>query len=389
MRETIKDRRTRAQLLQSEENLQSLADSRVVDEQPIVVSQPITTAVEADLGKKPSVVESNRKNKRKNNRRGLAGPAAILAAGAVAAAFIFSGGLKVETTNIYSVDPTAGPSVPGLESGTPSPSGAEGTPGPSGMASPDASASVAPSASPLASTEALASQNEGAKMSNAVSVPEVISGSMVREVRAGGQSPMFTEGQWFLPVYDLTQEGKAQNYRGIGPWYPVAFENVDPNAAVLTTHGNVGELVVSGRAGGNVMVAFMQLDAHQHDGAWGTDPATGRFMQNPKWEMQYNFHSLQPLEEIQVVNPDTGNNLLWPDGSPVIYRANEQGIAAFEIPATSGNDVRVGFVFKMPAQGIGQQPPEVKIERGPNDNPKQKGENPLPKTVLKPIVTEK
>lgn len=251
-------------------------------------------------------------------------------------------------------------------------------------ASPDASLSAVPS---VLSTEAPIS-GEGAHIANAVPVPEVISGSMVRELRLGGTGQMYSEGQWFHPVYDLTQEGKDKDYRGIGPWYPVAFENVDEGAAVLTTHGNVGELVVSGRKGGKVMVAVMQLDAHQHDGAWGTDPATGRFEQNPKWEMQYNFHSLQPLEEIWVVDPDTGNNLLWTDGSPVLYRANEQGIAAFEIPATKGNDVRVGFVFNMPAQGEGEQAPEVKIERGPNDNPKNKGENPLPTTVLKPVVPE-
>ena len=42
----------------------------------------------------------------------------------------------------------------------------------------------------------------------------------------------------------------------------------------------------------------------------------------------------------------------------------------------------------MPAQGNGGQPTEVKIERGPNDNPSLKGENPLPSSVLKPVVPE-
>ena len=232
-------------------------------------------------------------------------------------------------------------------------------------------------------------EGEGQVIAKAIAVPSVISGSMVRELRDGGVNPMYKEGEWFHPVYDLTQEGKAANYRGIGPWYPVAFENVDPNAAVLTSHGNVGEVIVSGRDGGKIMVAFMQLDKHQHEGAWGTDPKTGKFMQSDKWEMQYNFHSLAPLQELWVVDPDTGANLLWPDGSPVIYRANEQGIAAFAIPATKGNDVRVGFVFEMPAQGNKIQAPEVKIERGPNDRPGLTGENPLPDSVLKPMVSEK
>lgn len=248
------------------------------------------------------------------------------------------------------------------------------------------SASTPPSANP----DTLSGLEAG-QLARPIPVPGVISGSMVRELKLlnGETIPMYSEGEWFHPVYDPTQEGQAQNYRGIGPWYPVAYENVDSNAAILTTHGNVGELVVSGRDGGRVMVAFMQLDKHQKEGAWGTDPKTGRFMQNPAWEMQYNFHSLAPLEEIWVVDPDTGKNLTWSDGSPVIYRANEEGIAAFAIPETKGNDVRVGFVFTMPAQGKGVQPPEVKIERGPNDNPGKTGENPLPDSVLKPMVPEK
>lgn len=238
-------------------------------------------------------------------------------------------------------------------------------------------------------------EGEGRALARAVPVPSVISGSMVRELREGGANPMYQEGEWFHPVYDITQEGKEANYRGIGPWYPVAFENIDPDAAALTTHGNVGELVVSGKNGGKVMVAFMQLDKHQKEGAWGTNPVTRRFERNDAWIMQYNLHGLDPLAEIFLIDPDTGANLLWPGGSPVIYRANEQGIAAFAIPETHGNDVRAGFVFKMPAQVKGVQAPEVKIERGPNDRPGLTGENPLPDSVLipdsvlKPMITEK
>jgi len=222
-----------------------------------------------------------------------------------------------------------------------------------------------------------------------IPVPSVISGDMVREVRDGGKNKLFTEGQWFHPVYDIGAETAANDYRGIGPWYPVAFANIDANAAQLTTHGNVGELVISTKNGGKVMIAVMQLDKHQTDGAWGTDPNTGKFMQNRQWAMQYNFHSLQPNQEIFVVDPDTGNQLTWPDGSPVIYRANEQGIAAFAIPKTHGNDVRVGFVFTVPAQDSGVQASEIKFERGPNDRPGKTGENPLPETILKPMVSEK
>jgi len=58
---------------------------------------------------------------------------------------------------------------------------------------------------------------------------------------------------------------------GIGPHYPIAFENIDPNAANISTHGNVGEIIVVSDKGGMVMVAFMQESAHQKDGAWATD----------------------------------------------------------------------------------------------------------------------
>ncbi|MCL4353625.1 hypothetical protein M1615_04140 [Patescibacteria group bacterium] len=229
------------------------------------------------------------------------------------------------------------------------------------------------------------------QLAKPIPVPLVISGDMVRSLTRDGRFPRYQEGRWMLPAYDETEADAAHNWRGVGPRYPFAFENIDPDAAALTTHGNVGELIVTSRRGGRVMVAVMQLDKHQKEGAWGKDPKTGRFEQNSAWEMQYNFHGLKPGEEIWVVDPDTGKILTWPDGSPVIYRANEQGIAAFEIPATHGNhDVRVGFVFNMPAQGNGMQPTEVKIERGPNDHPELKGENPLPRNeVIKPRVAEK
>lgn len=247
----------------------------------------------------------------------------------------------------------------------------------------------AASTSEIANSTSASVEGEGPVMARAVPVPEAISGDMVRAVREDGVHQMFEEGTWFHPVYDPAQADKAHDYRGIGPWYPVAYEILDSDAAVLTTHGNVGELVISGRKGGHVMVAFMQLDKHQTEGAWGTDQATGRFVRNDKWAMQYNFHGLNPLQEIWVVDPDTGRVLSWPGESPVLYRANEQGIAAFAIPKTNGQDVRVGFVFKMNAAIEGVQPPEVKIERGPNDRPELKGENPLPDSVKKPMVAEK
>jgi len=61
-----------------------------------------------------------------------------------------------------------------------------------------------------------------------------------------------------------------------------------------------------------------------------------------------------------VVDPDTGKQLFWPDGSPVVYRANELGIASFEVPATCGEcgiggDVRFGLMFENAASIPGTQ----------------------------------
>lgn len=188
------------------------------------------------------------------------------------------------------------------------------------------------------------------------------------------------QGVWFNPIYDKFEADQAHDWRGIGPHYPVVFDNLGDNAASLTAHNSVGELVIQAVNGGKVMIGFMQENAHQKDGAYDDKGVKGN------WEMQYTFKSVPQGTTFEVVDPDTGKQMLWPDGSPVVYLPSKNGDASFEIPATNGNDVRVGFVITIPAPDPGTQVPEMKIERGPNNKPQLKGENPLPKAIIKPLV---
>jgi hypothetical protein len=185
-------------------------------------------------------------------------------------------------------------------------------------------------------------------------------------------------------IYDQFQADQAHDWRGIGPHYPVAFSNIDSNAAILETHGNPGEAIIRANQGGRVAVSFYQEQAHQKDGAWGHD-ASGNVVLNKDWNMQYTLHGLQANQDIWVVDPDTGRQMLWPDGTtPVVYKANEFGTASFQVPCANG-DVRFQLVLQM-FNTPGIQAQEIKIERGPNDHPELKGENPLPGGVVKPAV---
>jgi len=209
--------------------------------------------------------------------------------------------------------------------------------------------------------------------------------SNLDQIQFANLNSNFPQGQWINPDYNPAEADAAHNWEGIGPHYPEAFKNIDQDAAHLSTHGNVGETVVVSDKGGKVMVAFMQENNHQKDGDWGTDQ-NGNMVKDNVDDMQYTFHSLIPNEQILVVDPDTGKQLSWPDGSPVIYTANSLGIAAFDLPATIGKDVRVAFIFYMPAQVPGVNPQEVLIQRGANNHPENRGVNPLPVTVIKPEI---
>jgi hypothetical protein len=211
----------------------------------------------------------------------------------------------------------------------------------------------------------------------AIPVPRNLS-----EIKVANLGNGFKEGQWFHPVYNSLKADLAHNWEGIGPHYPVAFSNIDRDAAQLISHSNVGELIVKAKNGGKVQINFMQIDQYQTDGAWGQD-ANGNTVQNRNWAMQYTFKGVPHGMEFHMVDPDTGAPLTWEDGKEVVYTASDLGDFSFEMPKTYGNDVRVGIVFNMPAARSGEQAFEMKIERGPNDHPELKGENPLPGSVIK------
>ena len=275
------------------------------------------------------------------------------------------------------------PSTEGLGAGaaasmtpaTPRSSEAAGTPRSSEAAglqsvAPDANASIAPLESPVT----LENQALGKDLVVPVPVPTDLS---QLQYYIPSEAP---QGVWFNPIYDKFEADQAHNWRGIGPHYPVVFDNLGDSAATLTAHNSVGELVIQAVNGGKVMIGFMQENAHQKDGAYDDKGVKGN------WEMQYTFKSVPQGTTFEVIDPDTGKQMLWPDGSPVVYGPSINGDASFEIPATNGNDVRVGFIINIPAPLPGTQVPEMKIERGPNNHPELKGENPLPKAVIKPLV---
>lgn len=318
-------------------------------------------------------VDHRRATRRANTATGAAVAAALLA--------IFEGGVLLDGA----VKPVAIVSSQdgGIPSNQPSGSFDIGTPSPAastaGIES-QAPASQAPveSQAPI-SPDNLANNNEMG--SDGVKIPVL---SNIKQLQAfePGNAP---QGRWFNPIYDPFEADAAHEWRGIGPWYPVAVKNVDADAAKFLTHGTVGEMIVQANRGGRVEVAFWQIDAYQSDGAWGHD-ASGRIVHNPDWAMQYTFKNAPQGTEFHIVNADTGEALTWPDGTPVIYLPSKYGDFSFEVPKTNGKDVRVGIAFNMPAAISGEQPLEIKIERGPNDHPNLTGENPLPEGVINPMV---
>jgi hypothetical protein len=251
------------------------------------------------------------------------------------------------------------------------------------------SATALITAVPTQGPDASASSNEnlGEQIANPIAIPQLISGDMVRSLQGGSKFPQYQDGEWILPSFLESQSDAAHNWFGIGPWYPEAFRNIDAGAAHLTSHGAVGETVVVADKGGMVEFAVMQLGKHQKDGA--TD---GEGNLDPNSAMQYTGKGFEPYQTIWVIDPDTGKQLFWPDGSPVIYKASQYGDASFAIPATDANhDVRVAFAWNMGPSKPGVQPHEIKWERGPyktdaNGKPVLGGENPLPGSVVKPAV---
>ena len=241
--------------------------------------------------------------------------------------------------------------------------------------------SASPIESPMPSTGA-EQLPQGAQLL-VIPEPQKVSGDLVRSFIDGGKFAKYQEGQWFLPAYDEFEANAKFDWRGIGPWCPVAFKELQSGAAHLTTHGAVGETVIVADNGGLVEFGVMQLGKHQNDGLMN---GTGQVDNN--WKMQYTFKGLEAGQQIIPVDPDTGKQLTW-DGTdtPIVYTASKFGDFSVELPKTDAqHDVKVAFVFNLGASAQGEQAHEIKIERGPNDHPELKGENVLPSSVIKPAV---
>lgn len=230
----------------------------------------------------------------------------------------------------------------------------------------------------------------------AVTVPPVKAPGV--EVRAAAEYPTFrfavparhvdvpvanvnTHGGWIRPIYNQLEATAAANWRGIGPWAPIAFA-AEPNAAHLKSYGNLGEFVIVGDNGGRVWVGVWQQAQHQHETKLRHDGAL-----DPNWRNQYTFKGLPPGTEVIPYDPDTGTQLRWPDGTPIRWAANHLGTFSVELQP---GEVRVAFCMQVAGQRPGEQPPEVLVTRGPNDQPGLTGENKLPETsqVIKPFMPD-
>lgn len=185
------------------------------------------------------------------------------------------------------------------------------------------------------------------------------------------------QGVWIRPVYNQAKADAAHNWEGIGPWAPISFAS-EPGAAHLKTFGNLGEFIIVGDAGGKVWLGVWQEAQHQNETKMRPDGTL-----NPAWQNQYTIDGLPAGAVVIPFDPDTGKQLTWPDGTPIVWAAGPLGTFSMGLPA---GEVRAGVCFTIPGQIPGVQKPEIKVFRGPNDQPGLTGENQLPNTpqVVKP-----
>jgi hypothetical protein len=210
----------------------------------------------------------------------------------------------------------------------------------------------------------------GEKLAPGVELPAVISSDMVRAFVPGvtidgNPIPQYTDGQFFLPVYNAAHAGKQDNYVGIGPWAPIAIQPID-GVAHLKTEGDPGLFDIVADKPGKVAIYFMQLGKHQHETA-----VNGNGESNPDWKNQYTIH-LTPYQSVAVIDRN-GNKIVWDDGkSPMDLDAGPKGDFSIEVPA---GDVVFGLVIDVNPNQVDGQATADKAQHGPNDNPGKTGEN--------------
>ena len=214
----------------------------------------------------------------------------------------------------------------------------------------------------------------GPKLAPGITLPSEISSNLIRAFVPGvsidgNPVPQYQDSELFLPVYNAAHAGKKDNYVGIGPWAPIAIQNIDGQAS-LKTEGDPGLFDVVAQQPGLVALYFMQLGQHEHETA-----VNGNGESNPAWRNQYTLH-LKPYQQVWVIDRN-GNQVLWKDGhSPMVLAASKEGDFSIEVPQTSANeDVVFGLVIKINASDAGIQATATKVQRGPNDHPGLTGEN--------------
>ena len=350
---------------------------------------------------KPVVLtpDTNRASRRSSGRK--AGVGTGLVGGVLIGATLLGGGIVLDRTVLSNDHSSTAvqPATPGTSAAAGQNPDAtiltlpDGSIWGSGLLDRIAAAQSAASSGFEASASASASSNEnlGAKIAPGVELPAVISSDMIRAFTPnvaidGNLIPQYVDSEFFLPVYNAAHAGKKDNYVGIGPWAPIAIQNLTGKAH-LKTEGNPGLFDVVADKPGQVAIYFTQLGAHQHETA-----VNGNGESNPDWKNQYTLH-LKPYQTVKVIDRN-GNQVLWDENTkaPMNLAASKTGDFSIEVPRTADNEnVIFGLVIDVNPSQVDVQATAIKVQRGPNDVPDKTGENKFSntKTIIIPAIAEK
>lgn len=216
-----------------------------------------------------------------------------------------------------------------------------------------------------------------------VRVPANLGNIPFRSIDTTAPDPLgLPQGDYFHPKYDISRSDPAHNWDGIGVHRPIAAAALDGNAVNIFSNKTVGDFTVRAVTTGRVAVSFYQ------EQLWQWQVYSNDIFGNPilrlDLDMVYYLDGLLPGQKVQVVDPDSGYQMLYPEtGARAEFYSNGSTMA-FDVPKANG-DVRFQLVF--PVQNVGGYPPQdVRIHRGPNDRPGTIVINSLPRGVTKPAV---
>ena len=276
-----------------------------------------------------------------------------------------SGGVKIGGgSEASSFSPSATPSTTGEANPNGTPTLPDGTPFNLVTTAPTPYLSSSPDGNSIGassnSLETPGTFKEGAKLAKGIELPSVISSQMVRAFVPGvtidgNPIAQYQDSQLFLPVYNAAHAGSADNYVEIGPWAPIAIQNVT-GAAHLKTEGDTGLFDVVADEPGSIALYFTQLGAHQHETA-----VNGNGQSNPDWPNQYTLH-LKPYQKVWVIDRN-GNQILWDDGvTPMALDAGPNGDFSIQVPQTATNqDAVFGLLLDVDPSQQGVQATAIKF----------------------------